>query len=272
MRSDGAAVRILVTNDDGILADGIRILASELSTVGEVVIGAPDRERSATGHAITVLRPLRVEKVAIPGVAAEAWAVDGTPSDCVKLAVQALLERRPDVVVSGINRGPNLGTDVLYSGTVSAAVEGAICGLPSMALSVAAFENCQYEYAARFGARMVSKVLEKGLPPGTLLNINVPSVDQDDIAGVAITRLGTRKWRDVFDRRVDPRGRTYYWMAGDVIDCDEDEDTDAVAVRNNLVSITPIHLDLTKHDLIDELKTWGIGGSLSHFPGGRHSI
>lgn len=265
-------MRILVTNDDGILADGIRILASELSTVGEVVIVAPDRERSATGHAITVLRPLRVEKVAIPGVAAEAWAVDGTPSDCVKLAVQALLESRPDVVVSGINRGPNLGTDVLYSGTVSAAVEGAICGLPSMALSVAAFENCQYEYAARFGARMVSKVLEKGLPPGTLLNINVPSVDQDDIAGVAITRLGTRKWRDVFDRRVDPRGRTYYWMAGDVIDCDEDEDTDAVAVRNNLVSITPIHPDLTKHDLIDELKTWGIGGSLSHFPGGRHSI
>lgn len=256
-------VRILVTNDDGILADGIRALASELSSLGEVVVVAPDRERSATGHAITVLRPLRVEKITIPDVNAEAWAVDGTPSDCVKLAVEALLDRRPDVVVSGINRGPNLGTDVLYSGTVSAAVEGAICGLPSLAVSVAAFENCNYGFAARFGTRMVSKVLEKGLPPDTLLNINVPSVDEQDIAGVAITRLGARKWKDVFDRRVDPRGRTYYWMAGDVVECDEDEDIDAVAIRSNQISVTPIHLDLTRYDLLEQLKEWGIGKGLA---------
>ncbi len=253
-----------MTNDDGILADGIRALASELCLMGEVSVVAPDRERSATGHAITVLRPLRVEKISIPGVDAEAWAVDGTPSDCVKLAVQALLERRPDVVVSGINRGPNLGTDVLYSGTVSAAIEGAICGLPSLAVSVAAFENCNYAFAAKFVARMISKVLEKGLPPDTLLNINVPPVDEQDIAGVAITRLGARKWRDVFDRRVDPRGRTYYWMAGDVVECDEDADIDAVAIRSNQISVTPIHLDLTRYDLLDQLKEWGIGKVLAH--------
>jgi len=253
------AVRVLVTNDDGILADGLRSLAAELSSLGEVVVVAPDRERSATGHAITVLRPLRVEKMTIPGLDAEAWAVDGTPSDCVKLAVEALLDRRPDVVVSGINRGPNLGTDVLYSGTVSAAVEGAICGLPSLAVSVAAFENCNYAFAAKFATRMVSKVLENGLPLDTLLNINVPCVDEPDIAGVAITRLGTRKWKDVFDKRIDPRGRTYYWMAGDVVECDEDENADAVAIRNNLISVTPIHLDLTRYDLIEQLKGWSIG-------------
>ncbi len=257
-------MRALVTNDDGILADGIRTLAAELSTLGEVVVVAPDRERSATGHAITVLRPLRVEKIAIPGLDVEAWAVDGTPSDCVKLAVEALLDRRPDVVVSGINRGPNLGTDVLYSGTVSAAIEGAICGLPALAVSVAAFENCSYSCAARFATRMVSKVLEKGLPRDTLLNINVPSVDESEIAGVSVTKLGARKWKDVVDRRIDPRGRTYYWMAGAAVECDEDEGTDAAAIRDNLISVTPIHLDLTRHDVIEQLKQWGIGRFLAN--------
>jgi len=251
-------MRILVTNDDGILADGISILAQELLKIGEVEIVAPDRERSATGHAITVLRPLRINTVKLRDLGIKAWAVDGTPSDCVKLAIEDLLEWKPDFVVSGINRGPNLGTDVLYSGTVSAAIEGAIYGIPSVAVSVAAFENCHYPVAAEFSRNLVSILAEKGLPPETLLNVNVPSVDKRDLAGVAITKLGARVWKDVFERRVDPRGRTYYWMAGTVEEHEGDLDIDAVAVRHNMVSITPIHLDLTKHDLIYELRTWDL--------------
>lgn len=251
-------MRILVTNDDGILADGIRMLGQELVKLGEVSVVAPDRERSATGHAITVLRPLRIERMEFPDSRVRAWAVDGTPSDCVKLALEDLLEWEPDVVVSGINRGPNLGTDVLYSGTVSAAIEGAIYGIPSIAISVAAFDNCNYLLAAEFGRQLVSKVAEKGLPPKTLLNVNIPSVERQDLAGVSITKLGARVWKDVFDRRVDPRGRTYYWMAGSVEEYDGDLDVDSVAVRHNMISITPIHLDLTKYDLIESLKTWNI--------------
>ncbi|NLJ59367.1 MAG: 5'/3'-nucleotidase SurE [Firmicutes bacterium] len=251
-------MRILVTNDDGIFADGIRILAQDLLNLGEVRVVAPDRERSATGHAITVLRPLRIESVKFPDSRIRAWAVDGTPSDCVKLAIEDLLEWKPDVLVSGINRGPNLGTDVLYSGTVSAAIEGAIYEIPSVAISVAAFENCNYPVAAEFGKQLVSIVAKMGLPPKTLLNVNVPSVERRDLAGVSITRLGARVWKDVFDRRVDPRGRAYYWMAGSVEESDGDLDIDSVAVRHNMISITPIHLDLTGYDLIDQLKTWDI--------------
>lgn len=251
-------MRILVTNDDGIFADGIRILAQSLGKLGEVRVVAPDRERSATGHAITVLRPLRIESVEFPGSPILAWAVDGTPSDCVKLAIEDLLEWKPDVVVSGINRGPNLGTDVLYSGTVSAAIEGAIYGIPSIAISVAAFDNCHYPVAAEFGTQLVSTVAKMGLPPKTLLNVNVPSVEKRDLAGVAITRLGARVWKDVFDRRIDPRGRTYYWMAGNVEEYDGDLDIDSVAIRHNMISITPIHLDLTGYELLEELKSWNI--------------
>jgi 5'-nucleotidase len=251
-------MRILVTNDDGIFADGIRILAQDLLNLGEVRVVAPDRERSATGHAITVLRPLRIESIKFPDSRIRAWAVDGTPSDCVKLAIEDLLEWKPDVLVSGINRGPNLGTDVLYSGTVSAAIEGAIYEIPSVAISVAAFENCNYPVAAEFGKQLVSIVAKMGLPPKTLLNVNVPSVERRDLAGVSITRLGARVWKDVFDRRVDPRGRAYYWMAGSVEESDGDLDIDSVAVRHNMISITPIHLDLTGYDLIDQLKTWDI--------------
>ncbi|NLS45050.1 MAG: 5'/3'-nucleotidase SurE [Firmicutes bacterium] len=249
-------MRMLVTNDDGIFADGIRVLAQGLIELGEVNVVAPDRERSATGHAITVLRPLRIKNVKYPDSRIRAWAVDGTPSDCIKLAIEDLLEWKPDVVISGINRGPNLGTDVLYSGTVSAAIEGAIYGIPSVAISMAAFDNCNYSMAAKFAKQLVAKVAEKGLPDRTLLNVNIPSVDGKDLAGVFITKLGARVWRDVFDRRIDPRGRTYYWMAGNVEEYDGDLDIDSIAVRHNMISITPIHLDLTAYDLIDYLKIW----------------
>lgn len=252
-------MNILATNDDGIFADGLRALVEELCKIGKVTVVAPDRERSATGHAITVLRPLMTERVDFHGLDVNAWSVDGTPSDCVKLAVGALLGEKPDVVVSGINRGPNLGTDVLYSGTVSAAIEGVILGVPSIAISSAAYENCNYSLAAAFASEVTRKLVQYGLPPDTLLNINVPSVDEDQLRGVTITRLGTRKYRDIFDRRVDPRGRVYYWLGGEAIECDEDEDTDAVAIRNNKISVTPIHFDFTRYDLIQKLAKWNLG-------------
>lgn len=254
----GIDVQILVTNDDGIFSDGLVAVARELSRNFDVVVVAPDRERSATGHAITVLRPLRVEKASLPDLSIEAWTVDGTPSDCVKLAIEALLPQKPDIVISGINRGPNLGTDVLYSGTVSAAVEATLAGIPSAAISVTAFENPIYEAAAAFTVRLVEKIKGNGLPPLTVLNVNVPSLDMDEIVGVAITRLGARKYTDVFDRRVDPRGRTYYWLAGDVIELDEEEDTDSAAIRNKMISVTPLCFILTDHEHIDLLSRWDL--------------
>ncbi|HHY46020.1 MAG TPA: 5'/3'-nucleotidase SurE [Firmicutes bacterium] len=252
-------MRVLVTNDDGIFSDGLIALTRALARIAEVVVVAPDRERSATGHAITVLRPLRVEPVRLPDLDVRAWAVDGTPSDCVKLAIEALLDERPDVLISGINRGPNLGTDVLYSGTVSAAVEGMILGVDSAAISVAAFENPNYEAAANFAVEITRGIAERGLPPLTILNINVPSAEREEIAGIAITRLGTRKYKDVFDRRVDPRGRTYYWLAGDVVETDQGDDVDSVAIRNRMISVTPICFNLTTEEHLRELSSWGLG-------------
>lgn len=254
----GRLMRILLTNDDGIYADGLRAACSELAELGQVFVVAPDREKSATGHGITVHRPLRVEEVHSLACAKKAWAVDGTPSDCVKIAIECLLDVRPDIVLSGINRGPNLGTDVLYSGTVSAAIEGVILGLPAVAISLAAIENPYYDFAAKFTRRIAVKVLEEGLPPDTLLNINIPSLPREDITGLAVTRLGVRKYRNVFDKRIDPRGRTYYWLAGEVVEVDDGPDTDSTALKNNMISITPIHFDLTRVDMMEMIRRWDI--------------
>ena len=252
-------MKILLTNDDGIYADGLRAVCAELSKIGEVFVVAPDREMSATGHGITIHKPLRVEEIASFAYAKRAWAVDGTPSDCVKLAVECLLkENRPDIVLSGINRGPNLGTDVLYSGTVSAAIEGVILGVPSVAISLTAFENPYYDFAAVFSRTIVTRVLKEGLPPDTLLNINVPSLPRQDLAGIEVTRLGVRRYRNVFDKRMDPRGKTYYWLAGEVVETDDEPDTDSMAIKNNMISITPIHFDLTRLDMMDMIRDWEI--------------
>jgi len=250
-------MEILLTNDDGIFAPGIRALTHELCKIGNVTVLAPDREQSATGHAITVHHPLRVQEMEFgDGSCAKAYSVDGTPSDCVKLGAEVVLKKKPALVVSGINRGPNLGTDVLYSGTVSAALEGVILGIPSIAVSLATVEEADYAFAAKFTRIASINIVTRGLPPDTLLNINIPSLEEKDIAGVQITRLGIRRYKDVFDRRTDPRGKVYYWLAGEVIDLDEDPDTDTVAIRNNLISVTPIHFDLTKYALIQELENW----------------
>lgn len=252
-------MHILVTNDDGVHAEGIRVLALELEKLGKVTVVAPDRERSATGHAITMHHPLRVEEVKLAGTERGAYMVNGTPSDCVKLGIEALSAERVDLVVSGINRGPNLGTDVLYSGTVSGALEAAISGLPAFSISLAAHEEWPYEYAAKFARALAEEILtRRELPPGTLLNVNVPCLEPSEINGVKITRLGLRRYKKVFDQRIDPRGKTYYWLAGEVVDLDDDPDADTTAIRNNYISITPLYFDLTQHSLIPRLREWDL--------------
>ncbi len=247
---------VLLSNDDGIHAPGLKALAESLQELGELFIVAPDRERSATGHGITVHRPLRLETVTLPGVNARAWAVDGTPADCVKLAVEDLLPRPPELVVAGINQGPNLGTDVLYSGTVSAAIEGIINGFPSLAISLTSYGSYDFTTAAEVARKVVTLVMKNGLPPGTLLNINVPPAKP---RGMRITRLGNRRYINIFHKRTDPRGRIYYWMAGEPLDLEENgEDTDVQAIKQNFISITPIQLDLTDHHALQILRQqWG---------------
>lgn len=251
-------MRILLTNDDGIHADGIHALLPALSELGEVSIVAPDRERSATGHGITVHHPLRVQHYCIPDSNVCAWMVDGTPADCVKIAIQALLPVKPDLVVSGINIGSNLGTDVLYSGTVSAAVEGVILGVPSVAVSLTDYKKADFSYAAHVTKGIIEKMLKNGLPPNTMLNINVPPGQAEDIKGISVTKLGHRLYENTFDRREDPRGRVYYWLAGEVVEVNNDPDSDIAAVDSGYISVSPIHFDLTNYNIMNNLEQWGM--------------
>lgn len=246
-------MRIVLTNDDGIYSEGIRALIRRLENEHEVYVFAPDRERSATGHAITLHHPLRAEKVQFRDTQSECWAIDGTPSDCVKLGMEGILQDLPDLVISGINKGANLGTDVLYSGTVSAALEGILMGVPSIAVSLAAHEGWDFTCAADFTAQMIDWLQEHPLHKLTLLNINVPSLAKEEIAGVAITKLGQRCYTNSFERRIDPRGRVYYWLAGEVVDDLEEHRTDLIAIKQNQISITPISIQLTDLDILQDL-------------------
>lgn len=250
-------MRILLTNDDGIGAPGIQALWKALAEVGEVTVVAPTSERSAMSHAITVHHPIRVDKYCIDHPHICGWRIDGTPTDCVKIAVEALLDDTPDIIVSGINHGPNLGTDVLYSGTVSAAIEGSMYGLPAVAISLNSWKSHDFSAAAAFAPRIVAAVLENGtLPPQTLLNVNVPAIPAEEIQGVKITKLGVVQYANIFERRFDPRGRTYYWMGGNTVDSDNSPDSDVTAVKEGFISVTPIHFDLTNYPLIHTLKNW----------------
>jgi 5'-nucleotidase len=241
---------ILVSNDDGIHSAGITALADALAGLGEVVIVAPDRERSAVSHALTLHRPLRVEEL---GPAR--FAIDGTPTDCVNLAVNGILKRRPALVVSGINKGANLGDDVTYSGTVSAAMEGTLLGIPSLAISLIGREGFQFDAAAVFSARLAGWVIERGLPADTLLNVNVPAAGEGPpIRGFALTRMGRRRYGDAIVEKVDPRGKKYYWIGGEELAFVDEEGTDFHAVSEGLISVTPIHLDLTNYKSFDALK------------------
>jgi 5'-nucleotidase len=240
---------ILVCNDDGVRSDGLQSLARALEPLGEVFVVAPDREQSAAGHSLTLHRPLRVEEVA-----PRQFAVDGTPTDCVNLAVSGLLPARPGLVVSGINKGANLGDDITYSGTVSAAMEGTLFGIPSMAISLAARTAFDFGPAAEFAALLVAQVLERGLAPETLLNVNVPDRPREQMAGFRITRQGKRRYGEALIEKVDPRGKKYYWIGGDELGFVHEPGTDYAAILEGAVSITPIHLDLTHHPSFQALE------------------
>jgi 5'-nucleotidase len=251
-------LHILLTNDDGITAPGIKALWTELAKIGTVTVVAPDRERSATSQAITVHQPIRVDEHCIDNPAICGWRVGGTPTDCVKMAVEALLENKPDVIVSGINQGQNLGTDVLYSGTVSAAIEGALHGIPSIAVSLASWDSTDFAQAAEFARKLVLKFAANTLPPNTLLNVNVPVLSGGQTPSVAITKLGVIEYENTFERRLDPRGRIYYWMGGNIVDTNNEEGTDVAAIKQGRISVTPIHFDLTNYAIMHILEEWNL--------------
>lgn len=244
---------ILVSNDDGIHAEGLRVLAEAVAPLGHVIIIAPDREQSATSHSLTLHRPLRVRKIA-PDI----LSVDGTPTDCVLLGVHGFLERKPALVVSGINHGPNMGNDVLYSGTVAAASEGAFLGIPSIAFSLATWESVSFETAGRIARDLVGSLLERGLPAGACLNVNIPPLPYEAIRGMRIARLGRRVFRDVVVEKRDPRGKSYYWIGGEAPTWDHDDASDFHAVSEGYVAVTPLTFELTDYKGIVELESLGL--------------
>ena len=248
---------ILLTNDDGINALGLYALYQAVKPLGEVVIVAPDSERSATGHAITLTEPLRADKVYKDG-SFYGYAVNGTPADSVKMAVKAILKKKPDLVISGINLGPNTGINVIYSGTVSAATEAAIMGLKAVAVSLGTFVRPDYAFAARFIRSLVKKVLLQKLPPKVILNVNIPAVPAGKIKGVKVTSQGVGKFEEVLEKRTDLRGRTYYWLGGELKSSGGSPDSDSVALRQNYISITPLHYDMTNYSFLEELESWSL--------------
>jgi 5'-nucleotidase len=245
---------ILVTNDDGIHSKGITVLAKALQEFGDVFVVAPDREKSAVAHSLTLHRPLRVEKIK-----KNFYVVDGTPADCVHLGVNAILSKRPQLIVSGINKGGNLGDDITYSGTVSAAFEGTMLGIPSFAISLVSRSHFRFDVAAQFALRMARYIIKKGLPKDTFLNINVPNLDEKEIKSYKITQQG--RWihnGDGVVEKMDPRGKKYYWIGAGQFIFDKARNTDMEAVSKSYISITPIKIDLTSYSSIRELKKWRI--------------
>jgi 5'-nucleotidase len=245
-------MKILVTNDDGVYAPGIKALAKALSTVAEVAVVAPDRERSAVSHALTLHHPLRAIQIA-PG----RYSVDGTPTDCVNLGIHSLLDFHPDLVVSGINRGANLGDDVTYSGTVAAALEATLMGIPAFAVSLVSLDDAaDYSKAASFAARLATIVMSNGLPKDTFLNVNVPSSGDPLEFPPLVTSQGKRCYEGSIVDKVDPRGRSYYWIGTADLAFHDIEGSDFAAVKRGRISITPLHLDMTNHQSIPLLNSW----------------
>jgi len=251
-------MQILITNDDGIDALGIQTLWQTLAEIAQVTVVAPDSERSGCSQAITVRNPIRVDVYPVDVANVITWRVSGTPTDCVKIALEAIMPEPPDIIIAGINHGSNLGTDVLYSGTVSAAIEGAIHGIPSLAVSLDAVGDSDFRPAAQVTKKLVEILRGKKLPPNTLLNVNVPALPQEQLGKRLITKLGVRQYINTFERRCDSQGRIYYWMGGSVANVDNDPDSDIVAVSNGHVSITPIHFDLTNYNIIQMLRNWNL--------------
>jgi 5'-nucleotidase len=246
-------MEILVTNDDGIHAQGLSALAKALRPLGNVTVIAPDREQSATSHALTLHRPLRIKRVE-----ETVLSVDGTPTDCVLLGVHGFLKQKPDLVVSGINHGPNMGNDTSYSGTVAAAVEGTFLGIPSVALSLATWDEADFEPAGAVAHDLVKTFLARGMRPGMCISVNIPPIPRASMKGIRVTRLGKRVFRDVIVEKTDPRGKLYYWIGGEDPTWESDELSDFNAVSEGYVSVTPLLLELTDYKGIVEMEAWGL--------------
>ncbi|MBW2056001.1 MAG: 5'/3'-nucleotidase SurE [Deltaproteobacteria bacterium] len=246
-------MKILVTNDDGIHSEGLHLLVEALREVGEVIVVAPERERSSVAHALTMDRPLRINKVGD-----DTYTVDGTPVDCVILGTHMLRPERPAIIASGINKGGNMGEDILYSGTVSAALEGTIMGIPSFAVSTVSREDFKFRGAAEFAVRVARFILRNGLPRRMLLNVNVPNLDPEYVRSYRITRQGKRIYGDVVCESNDPRGRRCYWIGSNELRFEREEGTDFEAVSQGYVSVTPLHPNLTCSSCLREMKSWEI--------------
>ena len=252
-------MRILLTNDDGILAEGLISLYEELKDDFELSVVAPETEMSAVGHAITLSNPLRVRRFKRNGVFF-GYGVNGTPADCIKIGVQEILQQRPDIILSGINLGSNVGINLLYSGTVSAATEGAFLGIPSVAISLNTKNNPDFSFASRFSRRMIKFIMDNGLKEGTALNVNIPAIPEDQIKGISFTTQDLVRHRDRYEKRNDPRGNVYYWLASETPVKESIPNTDLKALKENRITITPITFDLT--DLKEMKRLTSIGFDL----------
>jgi 5'-nucleotidase len=247
-------MNILCTNDDGYLAPGLRVLAAAAQALGSVTVVAPDREQSATSHSLTMHHPLRARRGADG-----AWVVDGTPTDCVILAVNELLTDPPDVCVSGINHGPNMGEDVLYSGTVAAAMEATVIGIRSVALSYSGDRGQELDGWEALVRRLLERILgQPSFPDHTLFNINLPACAPEEVRGIRVTSLGQRRYSESITRAKDPSGREYFWIGGGSVHWTGSGDSDFQAVRDGYVSVTPLHLDLTNYRLLEEIREWNL--------------
>jgi 5'-nucleotidase len=246
-------VNILLTNDDGVQSPGLRVLGAELAALGSVTVVAPDRDQSATSHSLTLQRPLRIHRHG-----EREFSIDGTPTDCVLIAFHGLLDQKPDLVVSGINHGPNMGEDVFYSGTVAAAIEGSMQGVPAIAASLATHEAADFVAPARFVRRLVEAIAKRGLGGKAVLNVNLPHRPWETVQGVRFTRLGTRVYSDTLIEKTDPRGRAYYWIGGQDPVWASHEGTDFHAVEHGHVSVTPLSLDLTDYRAVVEMEQWDL--------------
>ena len=253
---------ILVTNDDGIVAPGIKALISVMKTIGDVVVVAPDSPQSAMGHAITINSTLHIDKIHLDSEILSAYSCSGTPVDCVKLGVHEILKRKPDICVSGINHGSNSSINVIYSGTMSAAVEAGIEGIPAIGFSLLDYNwNADFDAVKDFVKTITLEVLQNGLPKGVVLNVNFPKRKKEDIQGIKICRQAKASWVEEFDKRTNPQGKEYYWLTGQFINEDSGEDTDEWALANSYVSVVPVQFDLTAHYAINELKTWKLNSN-----------
>ena len=260
MSQNASRPLILVTNDDGITAPGIRNLVESIADLGDLVVVAPNSHQSGMGHAITINNILKMWPHDFRMKGVQAFKTSGTPVDCVKLAIYKILDRKPDILLSGINHGSNSSINVIYSGTMSAAVEGALEGIPSVGFSLCDFaEDADFRGACRAVRAVTEKVLKEGTPKGTCLNVNIPKVAPEELKGLRICRQAAGHWADSFEERAAPGGRPYYWMTGNFTDVDSGKDTDEWALRHGYISVVPVHYDLTAHHAMAELNQWQLG-------------